>query len=163
MAGLRIPNPTTSVRFRQDPLIKIKMRIAFDIDDTLFKLVLDEERTIPGVGARCICGVALKQEPDEYLVQLAHQLITNPDNQVYLWSAGGVDHVNKFIDRYCPAWKLLVNVIVKAKGQGMDICFDDQNVDLAEINLRVKREHADHWEGYDTGVVTVLDKQPSKR
>lgn len=121
------------------------MRIAFDIDDTLYKLVRDDSpRPFPGVGANCICGTHLRQEVDETMMALAHTLALDPANDVFFWSAGGVEYAHSFIRRFCPAMASLVSVIEKKANQQIDICFDDQPVDLATINLRLTREHADH-------------------
>lgn len=120
------------------------MRVAFDIDDTLFKLVEDKDRKEGEMGARCSCGVALKQEPDLLMIDIAHELVTG-GHSVFLWSAGGVDHAMEFIHKHAPAWEGLVKVIPKTSGQDIDVCFDDQDVDLASVNLRIKREHSDHW------------------
>lgn len=119
-------------------------RISFDIDDTLWKLVKDENpNRISGVGAMCACGMRVKQEVDQNMVDLVHSLIL--DHEVFLWSAGGVEYAKNWIKRFAPAWESLVQVIPKEKGHNIDICFDDQEVDLAPILLRIKREHADHW------------------
>lgn len=133
------------------------MRIAFDIDDTLYKLVKDESPSpIAGVGAICACGMHIKQVKDEGLMSIAHALILNGDD-VFLWSAGGVKYVENWIKRWAPAWEGLVKIIPKEKGHDIDICFDDQEVDLAKTVLRIKREHAGHWDGgYGTGIVNLL-------
>lgn len=123
------------------------MKIAFDIDDTLFKLVKDEDQNrLAGVGAQCACGEPLKQVPDDMLVAFVHQLLLDPENQVFLWSAGGRAHCEGFIARFAPAWRGIVGILDKEQNQDIDICFDDQDVSLAKVNLRVKREHANHWE-----------------
>lgn len=122
------------------------MRIAFDIDDTLFKLVEDTKPRFPGVGANCPCGTMLTQEVDGMMLNLAHQLALNPENEVFFWSAGGIDHVNNFIRRFCPELAPHITVIQKGEGQNMDVSFDDQPVKLATLNLRIAREHSDHWQ-----------------
>ncbi len=92
----------------------------------------------------CACGIPVKQEVDQVMVDLVSTLIL--DHEVFLWSAGGVKYAQSWIDRFAPAWWTLgVEVIPKEKGQNIDICIDDQDVDLAPIVLRIKREHADHW------------------
>lgn len=119
------------------------MKIAIDLDDTLWKLVEDKDPRPTGVGAMCACGIPMKQEVDQTMVDLVQSLIL--DHQVFIWSAGGVEYAKNWIKRFCPAWESLVEVIPKEKGQGIDVCVDDQEVDLAPILLRIKREHADHW------------------
>ena len=120
-------------------------RIAFDIDDVLWKIVEDTDPRVEGVGAVCTCGMKVKQVPDEAMMAFVQDLVFG-DNKIFLWSAGGVDYVKDWIEKYAPAWKLLVEVIPKEKGQNMDFCFDDQEVDLATTNFRVAREHSDHWQ-----------------
>lgn len=120
------------------------MRIATDIDDVLWKLVEDQDSRVEGIGAKCACGMNVKQEVDHLMVDFVHSLILD-GNDVFVWSAGGVDYAKNWVKRFAPAWESLVEVIPKEKGHDIDVCFDDQDVDLATINLRVKREHADHW------------------
>lgn len=124
-------------------------RYAIDIDDTLWAVVDDPSSRLTGIGAICACGMPVKQEPDKLLMGLVHTLIINGDN-VFLWSAGGVDYVKDWIRRFAPAWGGLVEVIPKEKGHDIDISIDDQVVDLAKINLRVNRPHANHWQHEDT-------------
>lgn len=126
-------------------------RYAVDIDDTLWAIVEDTDPRPEGVGAMCACGMPVKQEPDKLLIELVHALITNGDN-VFLWSAGGVEYVKGWIRRFAPAWEGLVEVIPKEKGHDIDISIDDQVVDLAKVNLRVTRPHADHWQHEDTDI-----------
>lgn len=120
-------------------------RYAFDIDDTLWSIIEDTDPRPTSIGATCACGTPVKQEPDKLLMELVHTLITNGDN-VFLWSAGGVEYVKDWIRRFAPAWAGLVEVIPKERGHDIDISIDDQAVDLAKINLRVNRPHADHWQ-----------------
>lgn len=124
------------------------MRIAFDIDDTLWKLVPDTERVFEGVGARCQCGANLKQEPDPEMILLVESLMQAGD-QVFFWSAGGMEHARNFLRTHCKAWEILIDILPKEAGQNIDICFDDQEVKLATINLRVDREHANHWQEFE--------------
>lgn len=122
-----------------------KRRIAIDIDDTLWMLIEDTDPRIEGVGAMCACGIPVKQEVDHMMMAFVQDLFWG-DNEVFLWSAGGVEYVKDWIKRFAPAWELLVQVIPKEKGHDIDISIDDQDVDLATINFRIKREHADHWQ-----------------
>lgn len=79
------------------------------------------------------------------MVDLVDSLLLDPNNNIFLWSAGGVEYAKNWIKRCAPAWEGLVEVIPKEKGHNIDLAVDDQDVDLATILLRVKREHADHW------------------
>ena len=120
------------------------LRIAYDIDDTLWKLVEDENPRTEGVGAMCACGIPVKQEVDDLMMGLLESLV-DAGHEVFIWSAGGVPYAENFIHRFAPRLKGSVGILEKGKGHDIDICFDDQEVDLAKINLRIKREHADHW------------------
>lgn len=122
----------------------MKHRVAFDIDDTLWKLVEDTKPRVPGLGPNCACGTHLKQELDPEMVAILRMHVRNGDD-VFVWSAGGLEYARSFVERFLPD-DVGITVIEKRKGQGIDVCYDDQNVDLATINLLVKREHADHWE-----------------
>lgn len=121
------------------------MRIAFDVDDTLWKLVKDEDpNRISGVGAMCSCGVPIKQEVDDTMMGLLESLV-DAGHEVFIWSAGGIPYAENFIHRFRPQLEGFIGILEKGKGHDIDICFDDQNVDLAKIVLKIKREHADHW------------------
>lgn len=126
------------------------MKVAFDIDDTLYKIVKDEDHRIKGVGAMCACGLHVKQELDHDMSQIVESLLES-GHEVILWSAGGVEYVNDFIRRFRPAWQYKVTVLPKESGHNIDVCFDDQEVDLAKTVLRIKREHADHWQEFLPG------------
>ncbi len=125
------------------------MRIAFDIDDTLWKLVKDEHPRIEGIGAMCACGIPVKQEEDKTMIELLEVLTLDLNTEVFLWSAGGVQYAEAWVKRHIQHLEEYIKVIPKEKGHDIDICFDDQDVDLAKIVLRVKREHADHWHDED--------------
>lgn len=90
----------------------MKTTIAFDVDGTL--ITFDDTPCYDNI-------FALK-----YFVKLG--------TQVYVWSGGGLDYaqhwVNKLgLDKY-------VTVIEKGS-MLVDICFDDESVSLAKINVRV--------------------------
>lgn len=74
------------------------MRIAFDIDDTLYKLVEDTEPRINGVGAMCACGTPLRQEVDSSMIDFVQSLVGT--NEIVFWSAGGIEHVQNFIHEF---------------------------------------------------------------
>lgn len=108
------------------------MKIAFDVDDTLI---------VPG-----IC-VDLARDIPNYETIAIYKWFQAQDNHMIVWSGGGVD--------YAATWaeKLGLKpdeIRVKEKtmtldtpdGQPapyVDICFDDCIVDLAKVNVRVKR------------------------
>lgn len=106
---------------------KMPLNVAFDIDDTLWKIREDKK-------GQC---------PDYDLINVLKWFVNNGDN-VYVWSAGGVDYAKQIV------WKLgldhLVTVIPKGKlnerhpdNPPMDLSFDDCEVNLARVDVNVKR------------------------
>jgi hypothetical protein len=96
------------------------MKIAFDIDDTLWKV-----RYTP----------RLNQVPDYDLIQVLRWFHSNGD-EIYYWSAGGVDYCRTITAKLgLDDYGLCVE-----KGSLMpDIAFDDQSVTLGKVNVRVNR------------------------
>ncbi len=96
------------------------MRIAFDIDDTLIiPSVVTGDRDVPNYDTIAIY---------KWFQAQGHTMI--------LWSGSGID--------WATTWgeKLGLRpdaVILKDKKGGVDICFDDCDVDLATVNIKVKR------------------------
>ena len=106
-----------------------KLNIAFDIDDTLYKIEMGED------------GHAL-QVPDHELIAVLKWFHANGHN-IFVWSAGGVDYAKTI------ATKLGVGKLVRAVPKSgwndgfappMDIAFDDQETSLAQIDVRVLRD-----------------------
>ncbi len=97
-----------------------KMRIAFDIDDTLIvPSVVTGDRDVPNYETIAIY---------KWFQAQGHTMI--------LWSGSGTD--------WAKTWgeKLGLQpdtILVKEKREDIDICFDDCDVDLAKINIKVKR------------------------
>lgn len=103
------------------------MKIAWDIDDTLWKIRED------GKG----------QCPDYDLINVLRWFANNGDEN-FVWSAGGIDYAKQI------CWKLgidhLVTVIPKGElnkehpdNPKMDIAFDDCEVNIAKVCIKVKR------------------------
>lgn len=105
------------------------MKIAFDVDDTLI-----------------VPAIAMEDEPHPYIgnygavpnypVISLYKWFQSQGNEIIIWSGGGID--------YAKTWgeKLGLNpftVWIKAKSDDIDIAFDDCDVDLAKINVKVKR------------------------
>lgn len=100
------------------------MKIAFDIDDTLWKINVKH----------------LRQEPDYELIQVLKWFYNNGD-EVLVWSAGGVDYAQTIVDKL--GFTDMVKVIPKKLTDDMDtpdLTFDDENVRLGRVNIRVKRD-----------------------
>lgn len=102
-------------------------KIAFDIDDTLYK-IRKEERD---------------QVPDYDLIQVLRWFYNNGDD-VYVWSAGGIDYAKTFVKKL--GLDKMVTVIPKvalgddSNPHQIDIAFDDCETKLAKVDIQIKRE-----------------------
>lgn len=97
------------------------MKIAFDVDDTLI---------IP----RVITG--LEVDTPSYDTIAIYNWFKSQGHHMIIWSGGGVDYARMWAE------KLGLKpdeVIEKTFNPEVDICFDDCDVDLAKINIKVKR------------------------
>lgn len=102
------------------------MRIAFDVDDTLIipAMVAGTDRDIPNYD-----NIAIYRW---FQLQGAYMII---------WSGGGKDYAQMWGEKL----GLLANEYRDKSGLGdskdlsIDIAFDDCNVDLAKVNIKVKR------------------------
>jgi len=97
------------------------MKIAFDIDDTLWK---------------CVSKPALMQVPDYDLIQVLRWFYNN-GAEIYFWSAGGIDYAQTIIDKL--GLTEYGNVISKGSMK-VDIAFDDEETKLGTVDIRVKRK-----------------------
>lgn len=96
------------------------MRIAFDVDDTLI---------VPAV-------VTGERDSPNYETIAVYRWFQNQGNYMIIWSGSGID--------WATAWaeKLGLKpdeIRVKQKSEDVDIAFDDCEVDLGKVNVRVKR------------------------
>lgn len=117
------------------------MKIAFDVDDTIWKVRIRE------IDGRKIGD----QIPDFDLIQVLRWFANNGD-EVFVWSAGGVEYSQVIVDKL--GLTDLVKVIPKnsagktweGSSHGpkddiqMDIAFDDCETNLAKVDIRVKRD-----------------------
>ncbi len=107
-------------------------KIAFDIDDTLYKVEYEE-----------INGemIPVRQVPDYEVIQLLITLFRF-GNHIFVWSAGGMEYSMSICDKL--GIRGMVQNIPKDKrnadAYGIDITFDDQEVTLGKINIRIPRE-----------------------
>ena len=111
--------------------------VAFDIDGTLWKI---EEKTWTHKAIHKF-GMPhnLRQVPDYDLIQVLKWHVSNGD-KVYVWSAGGTDYAKTILEKL--GLDQLVEVIPKGQWHGrpsIDLCYDDEDVDLATVNIKVKR------------------------
>jgi len=100
--------------------IKKKLKVCFDIDDTLYKIRLHKR----------------DQVPDYDLIQVLRWFCQNGD-EVFVWSAGGIEYANIFVR------KLGLDDIVTVVEKGSfkpDIAFDDCETKLGKVDVRIKRE-----------------------
>jgi len=100
------------------------MRIAFDIDDTLI---------VPSV------ATGLDRDTPNYDTIAIFKWFQSQGHEMILWSGSGMDWARTWGE------KLGLNpfrVVVKGDNETfgpVDICFDDCDVDLAKLNIKVKR------------------------
>lgn len=97
-----------------------KLKIAFDIDDTMI---------VPSV-------VTGDRDTPNYETIALYKWFQNQGNHMILWSGSGMD--------WAKTWgeKLGLQpdeIRVKEKSLDVDICFDDCDVDLATVNVKVSR------------------------
>ena len=103
------------------------MRVVFDIDDTLYQC-----RRVPPGG----------QFPDYGLIQVLQWFAFNGD-EVYVWSAGGVEYARQIVERL--GLENLVIVIPKvalndaSNPHRIDLAFDDCETKLAKVDVIVRR------------------------
>lgn len=98
------------------------MTIAFDIDDTLWKIRAEEG--------------FMDQVPDYDLIQVLRWFVQNGDT-IYFWSAGGTDYCQTIVTKL--GLDDLGTVIEKGSIK-VDIAFDDQETNLGTVDVRVNRE-----------------------
>ncbi len=104
------------------------MKIAFDIDDTLWKCTypFDKRKGRP----------YLKQVPDYDLIQVIRWFYQNGD-EIFFWSAGGIDYCETIIANLGLSE---YGTVVDKGSFTPDIAFDDQETKLGKIDIRVKRD-----------------------
>lgn len=97
------------------------MIVAFDIDDTLWKIRVEER----------------DQVPDYDLIGVLRWFASNGDT-VLVWSAGGIDYGNTIMKKL--GLDGVVRVVRKGQpGVSVDLTFDDMVVTLGKVNCLVNR------------------------
>lgn len=96
------------------------LKVAFDIDDTLWKIRENHQ----------------DQVPDYPLIQVLLWFVSNGD-KVFVWSAGGVDYAKSIVKRL--GLDDVVEVIMKEKRDDIDIAFDDAETNLGKVDVPIKR------------------------
>lgn len=97
------------------------MKIAFDVDDTLI---------VP-----CVATGFDRDTPNYDTIAL-YKWFQAQGYHMIIWSGSGIDWAKSWAEKLglepC-------EIRVKQKSDDVDICFDDCEVDLAKVNVRVKR------------------------
>ena len=97
------------------------MIIAFDVDDTLI---------IPAV------AYGLTQDVPNYENIAIFRWFQQQGHNMIVWSGGGIDYARMWANKLglepC-------TIREKTKSEHIDIAFDDCDVDLAKVNVKVKR------------------------
>ena len=96
------------------------MKIAFDVDDTLL---------IPSVAA------GFGRDTPNYDTVALFRWFEAQGCEMFIWSGSGTDWAQTWADKL----GLKATIIVKEKRDDIDIAFDDCEVDLARVNVRVRR------------------------
>jgi hypothetical protein len=100
------------------------MKVAFDIDDTIL---------VPNiVGPNGVSG----ENVPHYEVIAVLRWFQAQGAEIILWSGSGVDWAKRWGEKFGLE---PFTVRMKEKAEDVDIAFDDCVVDLAKVNVRVKR------------------------
>lgn len=106
------------------------MKIAFDVDDSIWKIDREHKR----------------QVPDYDLIQVLRWFYNNGD-EVFVWSAGGQGYAQDIVDKLgltemvtCIP-KISRAKLLEKRYEGMDIAFDDCETNLAKVDVLVKRNN----------------------
>lgn len=97
------------------------MKIAFDVDDTLI---------VPSV------ATGLAYETPNYDTIAIYKWFQSQGYEMIIWSGSGIDWAKTWGEKL---GLTPFTVRVKEKSNDIDIAFDDCRVDLAKVNIRVKR------------------------
>lgn len=98
-----------------------KLRIAFDIDDTIL---------VPSVVA------GFGNDTPNYETIAVLRWFQAQGHEIYLWSGSGMDWAQRWGEKF---GLQPFTVLPKEKNPEIDIAFDDCDVDLATVNVKVKR------------------------
>jgi|GEM_PF-1486602 len=117
--------------------MKQKLKVAFDIDDTMI---------IPAV-------VTGTRDTPNYETIALYKWFQSQGNHMILWSGSGMDWCeswNEKLGLQCDEIRIKEKTMLKPPFSNddeyepyVDICFDDCEVDLAKVNVRVKRFNND--------------------
>jgi len=99
------------------------MKIAFDIDDTLI---------IP------VVATGFDRDVPNYDTIAIYQWFQRQGNYMILWSGGGEDYVKMWAERLGLTAHEMIAKDTRFADQ-IDIAFDDSDIKLAKVNVKVKR------------------------
>ncbi len=90
------------------------LQIAFDVDGCLIQ------------------QIGVKEDTPRYDVIALYRLFEKFENDLYIWSGGGIDYATRWRDKLG-----LTGEVVQKGSFKPDIAVDDEEVDLGIVNLRV--------------------------
>lgn len=100
------------------------MRIAFDIDDTMI---------IPSV-------VTGDRDVPNYNTIAVYRWFQAQGHEMFLWSGSGMDWAETWGSKLGLApFKVIPKTLQSGRDNDIDLAFDDCDVDLAKVNVKVKR------------------------
>jgi hypothetical protein len=100
------------------------MIVAFDVDDCLI---------IPA------CALDLNRDVPNYDTIAVYRWFQAQGHIMLIWSGGGFDYAQMWADKL--GLKPDFVMAKEPKKEMVDIAFDDCDVDLAKVNVKVKRIH----------------------
>jgi len=111
------------------------MIIAFDVDDTII---------VPSI------ATGLPTDTPNYETIAIYNWFKSQGCCMIIWSGGGIDYARMWADKLGLKPD---DIRVKQKYDDIDIAFDDCIVDLAKVNIRVKRinngKNRSEWNKHD--------------
>lgn len=98
-------------------------RIAFDVDDTLLtpSVATEFDRDVPN-----------------YSTIALYRWFQEQGNYMIIWSGGGEDYARVWANKLGLTADEIIAKTTERKDE-IDIAFDDSEIDLAKVNIRVKR------------------------
>jgi hydroxymethylpyrimidine pyrophosphatase-like HAD family hydrolase len=100
-----------------------KLKVAFDIDGTL----IHDERNPR------IC------DTPRHEIILIYLMLRDLGCKMYIWSGGGIDYAQRWAEKLGLMGPTLISAatIIEKGSMEMDIVFDDEDVKLGKVNIRV--------------------------
>ena len=98
-------------------------KIAFDVDDTLI---------IPAI------ATGLDRDTPNYPVIMMYLWFQQQGNYMIIWSGGGQDYAKMWAEKLGLKADEIIAKDTRLKDE-IDIAFDDSDIELAKVNIKVKR------------------------